>query len=102
MTRRLAEAHGTRGWGEGVSSTSRSVNHGFGRGNNVVLRALEARERPPEKVMLLNPDARLDNEAADVAGRVPRQRTRRSVRRAARSICRTASGCRRRSGSPRC
>ena len=42
-----------------------TVNHGFGGGNNVALRALLAREMPPDYVFLLNPDARLDNEAID-------------------------------------
>lgn len=32
-------------------------NHGFGRGNNVALRALGGRVAPPEFVFLLNPDA---------------------------------------------
>lgn len=63
---RLAEAHAAHGWGEGVVLHLESVNHGFGRGNNVVLRSLEARDRPPAKVMLLNPDARLDNEAVEM------------------------------------
>jgi N-acetylglucosaminyl-diphospho-decaprenol L-rhamnosyltransferase len=62
----LRAAHGTRGWGDGVVLHLESVNHGFGRGNNVVLRELAARARPPEKVMLLNPDARLDNETLDI------------------------------------
>ena len=36
-----------------------TVNHGFGRGNNLVLQALAARPHPPRYVFLLNPDARL-------------------------------------------
>ena len=51
------------------------VNHGFGRGNNLVLHALAARPTPPDKVFLLNPDAQLDNEAiailADVLDQTP-------------------------------
>lgn len=35
------------------------TNHGFGRGNNIVLRALTGRPHPPRFVFLLNPDARL-------------------------------------------
>ncbi|MEM6593752.1 MAG: glycosyltransferase family 2 protein [Pseudomonadota bacterium] len=41
-------------------------NHGFGRGNNVVLQQLEARDTPPSMVMFLNPDATLENEAIDI------------------------------------
>ncbi|SFR19370.1 glycosyltransferase family 2 protein [Poseidonocella sedimentorum] len=41
-------------------------NHGFGRGNNLVIRALAERPTPPAFVFLLNPDARLDNEAVDI------------------------------------
>lgn len=63
---RLAKAHQDRGWGEGVVLHLEPVNHGFGQGNNVALRALDMRAAPPAKVMLLNPDARLDNEAIDV------------------------------------
>ncbi len=40
-------------------------NHGFGRGNNVVLDALAAQDSPPDFVFLLNPDAQLDGEALD-------------------------------------
>jgi GT2 family glycosyltransferase len=51
------------------------VNHGFGRGNNLVLHALAARPAPPDKVFLLNPDARLENETiailADVLDQTP-------------------------------
>ena len=39
-----------------------TVNHGFGRGNNVVLQMLAARDRGPDYVFLLNPDAELANE----------------------------------------
>jgi GT2 family glycosyltransferase len=38
-------------------------NHGFGRGNNVALRYLAGRASAPDLVLLLNPDARLENEA---------------------------------------
>jgi len=53
-----------RGWqGRGVRLWAEAENHGFGRGNNLVLRHLAARAQPPRYVFLLNPDARLDNEA---------------------------------------
>lgn len=63
---RLRAAHGERNWAGRVTLYPEAVNHGFGRGNNVVLQALAARSRPPGKVFLLNPDARLDNEALDI------------------------------------
>ena len=59
----LAQAHRARGWGAQVVLYPELVNHGFGRGNNLVLRALAARPISPDKVFLLNPDARLENEA---------------------------------------
>ncbi len=59
----LAEAHRARGWGAQVTLHLEPVNHGFGRGNNLVLKVLSSRETPPDKVFLLNPDAKLDNEA---------------------------------------
>jgi len=66
----LAEAHAARGWGERVTLWPETENHGFGRGNNVVLEALAAREAPPDKVFLLNPDARLENEALAILAEV--------------------------------
>lgn len=63
---RLAEAHAARGWGGRVTLYLETVNHGFGRGNNVVLEALAARPAPPDKVFLLNPDARLANDAPSI------------------------------------
>ena len=60
---RIAEAHAARNWGARVTLWLEETNHGFGRGNNVVLNALAARENPPDYVFLLNPDAALDNEA---------------------------------------
>jgi len=62
----LARAHAERGWGERVTLWPETENHGFGRGNNVVLKALANRETPPEYVFLLNPDAELANEAIDI------------------------------------
>ncbi len=62
---RLAEAHEARGWGDRVRLWLETENHGFGRGNNLVLRELAGRETPPRYVFLLNPDAELVNEAVD-------------------------------------
>lgn len=50
-------------WGDAVTLHLETVNHGFGRGNNVVLRHLARRASPPAKVYLLNPDARLVSNA---------------------------------------
>lgn len=61
----LLAAHRERNWGARVTLYPEQTNHGFGRGNNLVLRALAARPTPPDKVFLLNPDARLDNEAIE-------------------------------------
>jgi GT2 family glycosyltransferase len=66
---RLSAAHRDRAWGDGVILHLETVNHGFGRGNNVVLTALAAREVPPRAVFLLNPDARLENDALDILAR---------------------------------
>lgn len=66
---RLQEAHEAKGWGGRVRLWLEAENHGFGRGNNVVLRALAAQDSPPDKVFLLNPDARLHNEAIDLLAR---------------------------------
>ncbi len=60
---RLAREHADRGWGARVILYPERVNHGFGRGNNVVFEALAREQAPPSAVFLLNPDARLDNEA---------------------------------------
>ncbi len=59
-------AHSERQWGDRVTLWLETENHGFGRGNNVVLNALSARATPPEFVFLLNPDAELENEAIDI------------------------------------
>ena len=59
----LRQIHADRDWGTRVTLWPERENHGFGRGNNVVLRALAARETPPDYVFLLNPDATLENEA---------------------------------------
>ncbi len=59
----LKVAHHERSWSEHVTLWLEAANHGFGRGNNVVLNALSKREVPPARVFLLNPDARLQNDA---------------------------------------
>lgn len=63
---RLTAAHAENGWGDRVKLYLETDNHGFGRGNNVVLRALEQSDTPPDAAFLLNPDARLENEALDL------------------------------------
>ncbi len=62
----LRRAHAERAWGDAVTLWPEESNHGFGRGNNVILKALAGRNDPPDKVFLLNPDARLENEAIDI------------------------------------
>lgn len=63
---RIARAHAEGHWGERVTLWLENENHGFGRGNNVVIHALLRREVPPDHVFLLNPDAMLDNEAVAI------------------------------------
>lgn len=60
---RIARAHAEGHWGDRVTLWLENENHGFGRGNNVVLKALAARADPPDYAFLLNPDASLANEA---------------------------------------
>lgn len=59
----LEKLHAQESWGQGangpVTLYREAENHGFGRGNNVVLNALAARSEPPAYVLLLNPDAQL-------------------------------------------
>lgn len=62
----LSAALAERGWTPRVHLHSEAQNHGFGRGNNVVLTELMGRPVPPAYAFLLNPDARLDNEAVGV------------------------------------
>lgn len=50
-------------WQGRVTLYLEQTNHGFGRGNNLVFDALAAQETPPDFVFLLNPDARLRNDA---------------------------------------
>lgn len=69
----LLEAHEKRGWGDRVTLWLEKDNHGFGRGNNVVIRALGEQADPPDYIFLLNPDATLENEAlAILADRLDR------------------------------
>jgi len=58
----LRDTHARRGWSDRVVLHLETVNHGFGRGNNLVLTALSRLAAPPAYVFLLNPDARLDGE----------------------------------------
>ena len=62
----MAQAIAERGWGGRVRLHAERTNHGFGRGNNLVLEQLANQATPPDKVFLLNPDARLDNAAIDI------------------------------------
>ena len=62
----LAERHAERGWGDRVRLWPEVSNHGFGRGNNVVIHALMDRPDAPDYVFLLNPDAALENEALSI------------------------------------
>ena len=62
---RFAAAHAERSWGAQVTLWAETENHGFGRGNNVVLKTLATRAAPPDYVFLLNPDAVLENDAVE-------------------------------------
>lgn len=64
--REFVRTHSERGWGEEVRLYLESENHGFGCGNNVVLEALARAGTPPDKVFLLNPDARVENDAVAI------------------------------------
>lgn len=63
---RLSQAIAARGWHGRVTLHAETVNHGFGRGNNLVIEALARQPAPPGKVFLLNPDARLENAAVTI------------------------------------
>jgi len=52
--------------GADVTLHPETRNHGFGRGNNIVLDLPLQDNQPPEFVMLSNPDVRLDNAAPDI------------------------------------
>lgn len=62
----LAVAQRRPGWVGQVFFYPETENHGFGRGNNLVLKALAARAAPPKYVFLLNPDAQLENETLEI------------------------------------
>ncbi len=59
----LTQSARERGWANRVTLWLEDENHGFGRGNNLVLKALAGRPEPPDYVFLLNPDATLENDA---------------------------------------
>lgn len=59
----LESASEAQSWDGRVTILAEPENHGFGRGNNIVLQNLAARTNPPRYAFLLNPDARLENEA---------------------------------------
>ena len=65
----LAQGLAARGWEDRVTLYRETVNHGFGRGNNVVFQALAQGAPTPDAVFLLNPDACLDNETLDELAR---------------------------------
>lgn len=56
---KLRDTIAARGWGGRVSLYEEARNHGFGRGNNVALAAMAGMAQRPQKVLFLNPDARL-------------------------------------------
>jgi N-acetylglucosaminyl-diphospho-decaprenol L-rhamnosyltransferase len=62
----LAAEISARGWERQVTFYPETENHGFGRGNNLVLSALAERPARQRYVFLLNPDARLGNEAIGI------------------------------------
>ncbi|MEM1159462.1 MAG: glycosyltransferase family 2 protein [Pseudomonadota bacterium] len=62
----LQAAMARPGWAGHVTFYPEDTNHGFGRGNNVVIDRLIARPNAPDYVFLLNPDARLANETLAV------------------------------------
>lgn len=63
---KIAEEIAARGWQDKLDFLPETENHGFGRGNNLVLRALAAQSPAPDYVFLLNPDAKLENEAVAI------------------------------------
>lgn len=62
----LNTAHEAQGWGTRVKLWLEETNHGFGRGNNLVIVSLLSHDTPPDAVFLLNPDAQLENEVIDM------------------------------------
>lgn len=59
----LAREIAAHGWQDRVTLWPEPVNHGFGRGNNRVLVELSRLPDPPAYVLLLNPDAVLEEAA---------------------------------------
>ncbi|WP_167853466.1 glycosyltransferase family 2 protein [Roseovarius aestuariivivens] len=57
------------GWLETVELHREKTNHGFGRGNNVVLKKLAALKTRPEYIFFLNPDARVEQDTLEVLSR---------------------------------
>lgn len=53
----LENAISMNGWADQVAFYPEQINHGFGRGNNVVLNRLAKSEPAPDYVFFLNPDA---------------------------------------------
>ena len=64
----ISEAHAARNWGDRVTLWLEETNHGFGRGNNVVLNALADRETPPVTGVGRYPKVR--GSVASIAGNV--------------------------------
>lgn len=54
---RISAALAENGWAGRVTLYAETENHGFGRGNNLVLEMLARQAEPPEHVLFLNPDA---------------------------------------------
>jgi GT2 family glycosyltransferase len=63
-------AHKAGQWGERVRLYLKAENHGFWRGNNLVLRALSETAGPADRMLLLNPDAWLENDVISLMGAV--------------------------------
>lgn len=61
--RTIANEIADKGWQDRVTLWPEAINHGFGRGNNIVLSALSRLQSLPAYVFLLNPDATLDQGA---------------------------------------
>ncbi len=72
----LTSALETHRWGDAVTLYLEAENHGFGRGNNLVLARLLDQPDGPRYAFLLNPDARLKTDAitqlADLMDQDPR------------------------------
>ncbi len=60
---KFTQLHKAEAWSDRVTLYLEAENHGFGRGNNVALNALATRENPPQYVLLLNPDAMMQDGA---------------------------------------